>query len=222
MIRKQQERCTSLLNYLKSHGNQVIIFSDEKTFTTDPVINKQNDRVVSFGQDISGICYVSTTKHPASAMMLGVVASNGEKMLSLWFKGGYRLTGADYREIMTTKVLSWIRKIIKNDNYQYVFQQNGAPAHVSKVVQDWMSSNMTFWPKDFWHPQSPYLNSLDYSVWLHIESKACKDRHNNTEELKASVNHTWTLMSKNYVHKVCKDFWPQLSRVIAANGGRTK
>ena len=39
-----------------------------------------NDRVVSFGQDISDVRYVTTTKHPASVMMLGVVASNGEKM----------------------------------------------------------------------------------------------------------------------------------------------
>ena len=202
---KKQERCTHLLSDLKSHGNRVIIFLDEKTFTMDPVINKLNNRVLSFGQDISGVRYASTIKHPASAMMLGVVASNKENMPSVWFKGGYRLTGADYREIMATEALPWIRKIYKDGNYWCVFQQDGAPAHTSKVVQDWMSSNMTFWPKDFWPPQSPDLNSLDYSVWPRIESKACKDRHNNTEELKASVNYAWILMRKDYVHKVCKD-----------------
>ena len=174
---------------------------------------------MSFGQDISGGRYVSTTKHPAFAMMLGVVASYGEKMPSVWFKGRYRLTGANYREIMATKVLPWIRKIVKDDDYRYVFQQDGAPAHTSKVVQDWMSSNMTFWPKDFWPPQSPDFNPLDYSVWSHIDSKAFKDRHHNTEELKASVNRAWALMSMDYVRKACKDFLPRMSRVIAANGG---
>ena len=178
MVKKHQKRCTRLLNNLKSNGNRVIFFSDEKTFTVDPAINKQNDRVVSFGQDISGVCYVSTTKRPASVMMLGVVASNGENMPPVWFRGGYMLTGADYRDIMTTKVLPWIRKIVKDGDY--VFQRDGAPAHTSKVVQDWMSSKMTFWPKDFWPPQLPDLNPLDYSMWTHIESKACKDRHNNT------------------------------------------
>ena len=83
----------------------------------DPVIHKQNDRVVNFGQDISGVRYVSTTKHLASAMMLSVVASNGEKMPSMWFKGGYRLIGADYRKIMATKVLPCIRKIVKDGDY---------------------------------------------------------------------------------------------------------
>jgi len=217
MVHKRHERCSRLLNDMKSHGNRVVIFSDEKTFTVDPVINKQNDRVVSFGQDISDVRYVTTTKHPASVMMLGVVASNGEKMPPVWFKGGYRLTGTDYRDILATKVLPWIRKIAKGGNY--VFQQDGAPAHTSKTVQDWMSQNMTFWPKDFWPPQSPDLNPLDYSVWPHVESKACKDRHNNIEELKASVNSTWARMRKDYVRNVCKDFRPRLNRVIAAKGG---
>ena len=65
--------------------NHIIIFSDGKTFTVNPVINKQNDCVVSFGQDVSEIRNVSTTKHPASVMMLGFVASKGEKMSSVWF-----------------------------------------------------------------------------------------------------------------------------------------
>ena len=51
---------------MKRQGNRVFIISDEKTFTVDPVINKQNDRVISFGQDISDVRYVTTTKHPVS------------------------------------------------------------------------------------------------------------------------------------------------------------
>ena len=73
---------------------------------------------------------------------------------------------------------------------------------------------MTFWLKDFWPQQSPDFNPPDYSVWPLIESKACKDCHNNTEELKATINRPWTLMSK--------DFRPRLSRVIAANGSRNE
>ena len=121
MVHKRHERCSRLLNDMKSHGNRDLIFSDEKTFTVDPVINKQNDRVVSFGQDISDICCITTTKHPASVMMLSVVASNGQKMPPVWFKEGYRLTDTYYRNILATKLLPWIRKIVKGENY--MFQQ---------------------------------------------------------------------------------------------------
>ena len=47
------ERGNRLLNDLKNRGNRIVIFSDEKTSTVDPVVNKRNDRIVSFGQDIS-------------------------------------------------------------------------------------------------------------------------------------------------------------------------
>lgn len=217
MREQRQERSRRLLNDLKSHGNRVLIFSDEKTFTVDPVINKQNDRVVSFGQDVSKVRYVSATKHPASVMMLGVVASNGEKMPPVWFKTGYRLNAADYRDILATKVLPWVRKITKKGDY--VFQQDGAPAHTAKVVQEWLRSNMSFWPKDMWPPQSPDLNPLDYSVWAHVEGKACKVRHSSVEELKTSVNRAWASMKKDYVRKVCTAFRSRLERVIAAEGG---
>ena len=84
MIQKRLKRSTRFLNDMKNHRNQILVFSDEKRFMVDPVFNKQNDCVATFGKDISEICKVSTMKHPASVMMLGVVASNGEKMLPVW------------------------------------------------------------------------------------------------------------------------------------------
>ena len=43
---------------------------------------------------------VSTTKHPASVMMHGVMASNGEKMPPVWFPRGCRLTTAAYKYVL--------------------------------------------------------------------------------------------------------------------------
>ncbi len=67
----------------------MIFFSDEKTFTVDPVCNKQNDCVVCFGNEDSDACCVSKTKHLASVMMLRIVASTGQKMPPIWFKARY-------------------------------------------------------------------------------------------------------------------------------------
>ena len=100
MLQECLEQCGYLLNDLISYGNQIITFLDEKTFTVDPVVNKQNDYVVRFGKDISDMRCVSTTKNPASVMMMsGVYASNRKKMPPVWFDVGYRLTASDYKEI---------------------------------------------------------------------------------------------------------------------------
>ena len=91
MKQKRLERGDRLLNDLRNHGNRIVIFSDVKMFTVDPAVKKQNDGIVCFGQGISELRNVSTNKHPASVMILGVMASNGEKMLPVWFPRGYRL-----------------------------------------------------------------------------------------------------------------------------------
>ena len=46
----------------------VIIFSDEKTWTVDPVRNKRNDRYLSLGEENENARLLSKTKHSASVM----------------------------------------------------------------------------------------------------------------------------------------------------------
>ena len=65
--------------------------------------------------------------------MLGIVASNGEKMPPDWFQQGYRLTSAVYKEVLETKVLSWVKKIIKKSDC--VFQHDGESANTAKTVR---------------------------------------------------------------------------------------
>ena len=85
-----------------------------------------------------------------------------------------------------------------------------------------VEKNMNFRKKDFWPPQSPDLNPLDYSIWWHIQNRACKVRHSNTEELKSLVNRAWASMRKDYVRTVCKAFRSRQQRVIEANGQHTE
>ena len=64
--------------------------------------------------------------------------------------------------------------------------------------------------KDFWPPQSPDFNPLDLSLWTHIEEKACKTRHSNTD-LKLKVDEK----------RLCQEspqlsFRPRLEHVIAS------
>ena len=84
--------CQILLNDVK-HGlaGHVLIFSDEKMWTVDPVCNHNNNHYTSFDNKIDeSVRTLTTTKHPASIMSLGFVASNGEKCPLIWFPTGYR------------------------------------------------------------------------------------------------------------------------------------
>ena len=85
------------------------------------MFNKKADRVETFGNDGRTVSKL-TTKYSAPIIMLGVVASNGEKMPSVWCERGYRLTSAVYKEVLEAKVLPWVKNISKKSDY--FFQQD--------------------------------------------------------------------------------------------------
>jgi hypothetical protein len=70
----------------------------------------------------------------------------------------------------------------------YVFQQDGAPAHNSKMAQDWCAANLLeFWPKEIWPPSSPDFNPRDYNVWRVCERDINKAPHNTAASLMAKI-----------------------------------
>ena len=187
MKEKHLHCCKTPLHDLKhAKAGQVIIFSDEKTWTVDPVQNCQNDRYLSFGDVDEAVCTLTTTKHPTSVMSLGFVASDGKAPPLHWFPTEYRLTGVDYIKVLEDNFLLWVR-----DNYpdmNVIFQQDGTPANTSKKAQEWLEANIPFWPKEFWPPYSPDANPLDFTFWGRIEARACTVHHPNIDVLKTSVN----------------------------------
>jgi hypothetical protein len=212
------ERCKKLLNILKKSEPvpTVKIFSDKKIFTVDQVYNRRNDRII-VDQGIPSTP-VNTTKHPAGVMVLGVVASDGNKCPAIFVPDGAKVNSEAYISLLESKVLPWLKKTYPAGNY--VWQQDGAPAHTSRRTQEWLGANMSkFWDKTVWPPSSPDLNPLDYSVWSVIEAKACKTPHSSVDTLKASITKAWRMMTKAYLIKTCHSFRRRVEAVIEMEGG---
>ena len=103
-------------------AGRIIFFSNKKTFTVEPYIDRQNDRWVRLrglqtaaeAGDQAADCYVTATKHPAVAMLLGVVASTGEVGPSIWYPQGYHLCADAYIEGLRDKILPWMQQVAAN------------------------------------------------------------------------------------------------------------
>ncbi len=151
-------------------------------------------------------------------MMLGVVASDGKRMDPYWFEKGIRINTTVYLKVMQDVVKLWL-----DLNYPqggYVFQQDSAPSHKSKVTQKWCQENLAeFWPWEMWPPSSPDLNPLDYAVWGEIERKACATPHKNVAALKVKVEEEWAAMSGEFLVKSCQAFRPRIEAMLAMEGG---
>ena len=95
-----------------------------------------------------------------------------------FFKEGQRVTKGVCHNVLDHVVKLWIVHL--STGQPYVFQQDGAPAHTSHVAQNWLNENAhMFWLKDFWPPNSPDLNPMDYYVWRALERMTNRKPHDN-------------------------------------------
>ena len=116
----------SLLSSLKHEASgRLRFFSDEKIFVADAPFNRRNDRWLA--QDPADVPIVMTTKHPASVHVLLVVSSEGDVMWPHFFAKGKTINSQVYLDVLQPVVHPWIVQV--SAGWQYVFQQDGAPAH---------------------------------------------------------------------------------------------
>ncbi len=86
--------------------------------------------------------------------------------------------------VVKTKVKSWMEETAEEK--KHIVQQDGAAAHSSHFVQNWLSDNLQmFWSKEFWPPPSPDLNPLDHYVYV-LERDSNKTRNPTEESLRAA------------------------------------
>lgn len=224
-------RSQRLLNDLKaSPGVDVIFFTDEKNFSQTPHRNRSSDRVLVRSIEERDAFNVPQMKHPQTAMVFGLVASDGKKMPPVFFNQGFRLNGDGYLDVLK-RVFQWIKQEYPHrvgrdgtldSNWNFRFQQDSAPAHTRRDVQDWLINNLgrrRVWLKEDWPSCSPDLNPMDYSVWNEVDRRACRVFHNSLDSLRAAIVEAWeSALTPEYLVRSCRAFRGRLEKVIALGG----
>ena len=221
----RQERAQGLLNNLKSGAQgRIVFFSDEKNFVVDPSYNAQNDRWIRIDATDHSAGYQATSKHPASAMFLGVVASTGEVSPPVWFKAGFRLDSATYIQTLQKTIIPWMRQVCLDHGTPstpapHVFQQDSAPAHRAHATVEFLKAQkIQFWTPEQWPPNSPDLNPLDYGIWSIVSEKACKIRPSSVKQLRDRVGAAWRWMDQNKIRRTCQVFRSRLEQCVEEKG----
>jgi DDE superfamily endonuclease/Transposase len=219
---RRLERAAMLLNRLKHEDKgKVRIFSDEKIFTADAAVNRRNSRYLT-GLPVAAvdpnIRITPYAKAPLKQMVLGVMASDGQKCPPVFVAAGERINAVIYQDLLRQHVVPWLKTTYPEGNY--VFQQDSAPAHAARSTQEFLRENMaSHWSPELWPPFSPDLNPLDFSIWGVLEARVQATAHANLASLRASIAREWTALDENYVQSTCRSFRRRLEQVIAAGGG---
>jgi hypothetical protein len=99
----------------------------------------------------------------------------------------------------------------------YVFQQDGAPAHNSKMAQEWCAANLPeFWSKEICPSSGPDCNPLDYYVWSVCGQDVNKAPQNTATLLMFKITEVMANLLRDTVAKAFKRFRPCIKAVVEA------
>ena len=212
------EKAKKMLNKMKNLGRKktnLVFFSNEKNFTLDQKVNKQNNRWLC--SEPRQVPVVMSTKFPAAVMVLGVISNEGDIMPPHFFQRGLRVTAEMYVDVLRDVVKPWMDQVARGR--PYVFQQDGAPAHNAKLTQTWLADNLPdFWGKEVWPPSSPDCNPLDYYVWGKCERTINRSPHNTVDSLKTAIVQGFEAMPRAEMTRACSRFRSRIEAVIEAEG----
>jgi hypothetical protein len=104
----------------------------------------------------------------------------------------------------------------KND---YIFHQDSAPAHLSKMTIKFLKDNqIKFITPEEWTPQSPDNAPMDSFGWGYIKKKLNRRKVRTLKGLKRALRQEWDSIPHEHIIKALKS-WPQRCRRIYENKG---
>ncbi|GBO19929.1 Transposable element Tcb1 transposase [Araneus ventricosus] len=101
-----------------------------------------------------------------------------------------------------------------------LFQDDNAPIHTARCVQEWFEEHDDAVDHLAWPPQSPDLNIIEH-LWQYLESKI-RSRFpppSGLSELKTAVQEEWLNIPLNIVHDLYASIPRRIKSVLQSKGG---
>ena len=130
-----------------------------------------------------------------------------------------KVNSESYINLLDNGLLPDCRHMYPNNDY--IFQQDGAPSHTSRVTQDHLNhESPNFIRKDEWPPQSPDCNPMDYSIWDSLTNKVYHGRGKKftEEELKERIRRAWDDITIDEI-RMCILSWKKRLRAVCQQDG---
>lgn len=203
------------------HGGPDIIFSDEKLFTLEIPLNKQNDRI--YGARLADIPRhfrsVPRYQNASAVMVFGAISKKGKLPLK-FIERGTKINKEYYKtEVLENLVLPEAKAMYGDD--EFTFQQDSAPAHKAKVVQEFCRREFPdFISTQEWPASSPDLNPLDFFAWGYMLGQLRNYKITGLDHFKQVLTKIWDDMPMNMVRAACDNFFKRCKACIKVKGER--
>lgn len=220
---KRQRFCEWSLNKLQQDPNffHYVLFSDEATFHKNGSVNKHNlhyydDRNPNF------IRTVDSQHRWSINVWAGMV---GYKIVGPHFFEE-NLNGQNYEEFLRTEFEEFLDDLPLDIFVRLWFQQDGAPAHFSRRVRNYLDQRF---PNKWigrggpinWPPRSPDLTKLDYFLWGTIKDIVYKTPPSTRDDMKNRIIEAFQTIrnSEAMLQDVNLSFHRRVQHCLNENGG---
>ena len=102
---------------------------------------------------------------------------------------------------------------------QFIFQQDGAPAHTAKSIKEYfLQKKINVIP---WCPRSPDLNPIE-NIWSWIDNQLTYHQIQSTEHLKQLLNEYWLKVPREMCMKLVESMQKRVYLCYKNKGGHFK
>lgn len=189
---RRLEFCNWFLNMCERDNNfeRKVIWTDEAHFTSAGILNRNNSRF--WRQENEHVIFPRERQgrfgFNVSCFILG------RRIEYCIYQGN--LNSDRYLQILQEKAMTILEDIPLAQVNHIFFQQDGAPAHNSHVIRNWLEQHFpnrwigTHGPTR-WPPRSPDLSVLDYFLWGYLEGKIYSRRYETIEALREATENAF-------------------------------
>ena len=193
-----------------------IVFSDECMFRVNGSVNTQNVRI--WGTENPYSVHEEVMNSPG---IMAWCAMSEDRIIGPYFFENGNVTGASYRNMLNDYAFPRFQNL-RND---YIFQQDGAPAHTFNLVKaylDTMRPNCWIGKRGPtpWPARSPDLTPCDFFLWGYIKSKVYETPVGSIEQLKRRIRRVVRSIDTETLQNVWKNLKFRLDYTIHVNGQR--
>lgn len=173
-----------------------IIFSDEAQFKLNGLVNRHNS---VYYDTINPHITVETQLNQPGVLVWAGLSSSG--LIGPYFFEG-NVTGQSYLEMLQTYLVPGLKTLYPNEMQKLYFQQDGAPAHYSLSVREYLSTQFNGrvigrrgtieWP-----PRSPDLTPLDFFLWGYVKDDVYARKPKTLDQLKDFIEDAFEKLAGN-------------------------
>ena len=219
--------CKERLNWSSKDWANVI-FSDEAPFHLFEPSNPQTDRV--WDSSAQNIPPIQTLKFPPTLMVWAAMSANAVSELHILpqkctINAKYYvdsiLAGPCKAALTRRRSRGTIfqRKLCQNMS-KSIFQQDGAPAHTSKLSQEWCRLNLPgYWAKGVWPGNSPDLSPIE-NLWAIVKQNLTEmPLATNLEMLEKNLNNVWSDINLDLLRRLIDGMPARIRKCVDLKGG---